>query len=134
MGTNYYLHEPGCPTCGHEPNPPLHIGKSSAGWCFSLHVINDPERPSSIMSLEQWQKEWAKPGLSIRDEYEQTISPEEMLGIITERARENPPTDSFDYYGNNAQRGPNNLIRHAIDRHCIGWGEGTWDLITGEFS
>ena len=39
MGTNYYLHKkPPCEACGHEPAP-LHIGKSSGGWCFSLHVI-----------------------------------------------------------------------------------------------
>lgn len=50
MGTNYYAeYQPPCPTCGRQ-DPPLHIGKSSAGWCFSLHVI--PE-----LGLNDW-PEW----------------------------------------------------------------------------
>ena len=30
--------------------------------------------------------------------------------------------------------GPNGLLRHRIGEHCIGHGDGTWDLIRGEFS
>ena len=49
MGTNYYLHRPRTNECEHcgraDEAPPLHIGKSSSGWCFSLHVrrADDPE-------------------------------------------------------------------------------------------
>lgn len=43
MGTNYYLHWPEkrCDHCGSVSSrrDPLHIGKSSAGWHFSLNTI-----------------------------------------------------------------------------------------------
>jgi len=36
---------------------------------------------------------------------------------------------------NQAEPGPDGLARHKVnDGHCIGHGEGTWDLIIGEFS
>jgi len=61
MGTNYYLkrREPQqpCPTCGctckSDEKDDLHIGKSSWGWCFGLHVI--PEL--GINSLDDWVEE-----------------------------------------------------------------------------
>jgi hypothetical protein len=35
MGTNYYLHN-------QQPEfEPIHIGKSSGGWYFSLHTYSD---------------------------------------------------------------------------------------------
>jgi len=43
MGTNYYLvknERPPCPCCERTyVQERLHIGKSSGGWCFALHVI-----------------------------------------------------------------------------------------------
>jgi hypothetical protein len=36
MSTNYYLHE----YVSTDPKI-LHIGKSSGGWCFSLHVVEE---------------------------------------------------------------------------------------------
>ena len=43
MGTNYYFEDSSevCECCGRGAES-LHIGKSSGGWCFSLHVM--PER------------------------------------------------------------------------------------------
>lgn len=38
MGTNYYYYQDVCPHCG-KPDKKLHIGKSSGGWYFSLHII-----------------------------------------------------------------------------------------------
>ena len=70
MGTNYYsvkrdiehlvmmdfydLHERCYDLDG---NDVLHIGKSSSGWCFSLHVI--PEQ--GINSLQDWVKLFIDP-------------------------------------------------------------------------
>lgn len=114
MGTNYYLHtKPDCECCG-RPFESLHIGKSSGGWCFSLHVI--PE--DSINTLDDWRYLWNTEGAIIRNEYGETISTDEMESVITDRRwRDMFPT------------------RHYIGGiHCIGHGEGTWDYITGEFS
>lgn len=112
MGTNYYLKEtpkPPCECCKRPyETPNLHIGKSSAGWCFSLHVM--PEQ--GIDSLADWQREWAKPGTHIVDEYGRRIPTEDMLSIITERG--------------------GHLVRHK-DRHAR-YGGRTYDLIKGEFS
>lgn len=136
MGTNYYIEsEPDCPTCG-RPFEQMHIGKSSAGWCFSLHVI--PEL--GLNGLEDWKKYWK--GKTIRNEYGGEITEEQMVSIITERSwPDRKSSDSFKPYytsmleKNHVVEGPNGLLRHKIDGvHCIGHGEGTWDLITGEFS
>jgi len=114
MGTNYYFHEqPDCECCG-RPFEEIHIGKSSGGWCFSLHVI--PEM--GINTLADWEKLWTKEGSYIKDEYGRIISIENMREIITERR----------WRGEFPQR-------HQIDGiHCIGHGDGTWDYVLGEFS
>lgn len=114
MGTNYYLHtEPPCECCGKPRGEELHIGKSSGGWCFSLHVI--PE--DSINTLDDWQHLFSKPGTYIRNEYGERVTVEQMLKTITERSWRN------------------GLSRHQIDgKFCLGHGEGTWDYIAGEFS
>jgi hypothetical protein len=147
MGTNYYLHpRADCECCG-RPFEPLHIGKSSRGWCFSLHVV--PEE--GINSLDDWRKHWNQPGAVIRDEYGDTVPIEKMESSITKRGRSGPDA-SWDRFGsgspfsryvneehfhfhNNSERGPNFLLRHKVDgRHCIGHGPGTYDYIVGEFS
>mgnify|MGYP001570452077 FL=1 len=139
MGTNYYLYiKPACPICSHADEP-LHIGKSSAGWCFSLHV--DPD--SEIHSLYDWERLWMQPGTFIRNEYGDDISVTEMRLIITTRtAPEQWDTNPYGYRDweefhqqNHSEKGPYGLLRHRIDGlHCIDHSAGTWDLITGEFS
>lgn len=138
MGTNYYVEvkEP-CHCCGKgKVTNQVHIGKSSAGWCFALHVI--PER--DINSLEDWKK-YLK-GKKIVDEYGKRVPHVELLSIITERSWKNIKTNPFGYdswedfhYRNHSEPGPNYLVRAKVDGiHCVGHGEGTWDLIAGEFS
>ncbi len=139
MGTNYYLYEKGaCPTCGHTKEP-LHIGKSSAGWCFSLHIV--PE--DGISTLQDWMTRWSEPEAVIQDEYGDNIAPDEMIKTITDRGRESTweqkpygyaSWDAF-HAANQSQEGPNGLLRHRIDgRHCLGHGEGSYDFMGGEFS
>lgn len=138
MGTNYYLHEkPPCECCG-RPFERKHIGKSSAGWTFSLHVI--PEE--GIHDLADWMRLWDEPGAEIVNEYGHLVSRYDMLQRIALRAvpkrtdeHARGPDRSFDYMSNSAEPGPNGLIRSRIDgRHCIGHGSGTWDLMAGEYS
>lgn len=83
MGTNYYLHEAKpCPTCGHS-NPPRHIGKSSAGWVFMLHVY--PEE--GINTYEDWYERWTRQGAVIMDEYGVNQIPLQfMVKTVTARA------------------------------------------------
>jgi len=117
MGTNYYLYQkPPCKYCKRDYEP-LHIGKSSYGWNFSLHVI--PE--SGINNLSDWIKLFKNKNAIIKDEYGENISIKEMINIIKKRS----------YNGGNVGE---NLLRHKIDGHCIGHGNGTYDYIIGCFS
>lgn len=126
MGTNYYFHRDICPMCG-KADETFHIGKSSYGWCFSLHVI--PEE--GINDLPDWEKMWES-GI-IADEYGKRLKPVEMKDIITRRGSK--PVISSEWYSkNHAIPGPNGLARHKLDpQHCVKHGEGTWDCILGEF-
>lgn len=152
MGTNYYWHATApppppqpCVTCGHEPDyeapSGLHIGKSSAGWCFSLHVI--PEE--GISTLADWTERFNREGSVIVDEYGRVQTVAEMLATITERSGRDFEGRTWAGYGyadesdfhrkNNSQRGPNGLLRHALNhRSHVGHGEGTYDYIAGDFS
>lgn len=136
MGTNYYWYEKYCKECG-RPFEPLHIGKSSGGWCFSLHVI--PEE--GINTLDDWKKKWSKIDSFIKNEYDSIISTDEMIDIITNRSwqlsnsaktvvNENwLRSNHAEHYGPHSR-----LVRAKIDGvHCIGHGPGTWDYIIGEF-
>lgn len=125
MGTNFYVECDPCPHCGRSAVR-RHIGKSSGGWCFSLHV------DEQIPSLDEWKREWSKSGVRIVDEYGEERSPASMLAIITERSWN--PRGTFDYQRNHAEPGPNGLARHKLGYGCIGHGDGTYDLIVGDFS
>ena len=132
MGTNYYLHTKApCKTCG-RPFDRLHIGKSSYGWCFTLHVI--PEE--GIVDLPDWQKLWKKRGAFIVDEYGDRVSKEKMMEIITEREWKGGQAGwrPAEFARNYAVAGPNGLARHRLDGFCIKHGAGTWDCLVGEFS
>jgi hypothetical protein len=112
VGTNFYLIENVCPHCS-RGDERLHIGKSSAGWCFSLHVHPD----NGINNLADWEARWNRDDAVIADEYGHSVTPNEMMDRITKR------------------EWPNGLSRHDVDgRHCISHGEGTYDLCRGDFS
>lgn len=114
MSTNYYTIKR-CDHCHHEER--LHVGKSSGGWCFSLAT----HPTQGITSLDDWRRKFGEDGITIEDEYGFSVSPAEMLATITERS-------GFALAGHA-------LHRCTIDgRHCIGHGEGTWDIMVGEFS
>jgi hypothetical protein len=135
MGTNYYWHEKKPCECYDRPFEAKHIGKSSRGWVFALHV--DPE--NVINDLPDWMLLWANG--EIRNEYGDTLTPEEMLLVITARSGKCDWADRTwgDFYHDEADfhrknysvRGPNNLLRSTYNATP---GSGTWDCVTGEFS
>lgn len=134
MGTNYYSAK----LLGNFRNDLrldelidiIHIGKSSFGWCFALHVI--PER--GINDITGWTQYLLNSERIIINEYNDIISYEELLNIITNRRNDTVCPWSYEMYQlNHAQPGPNNLIRHSIGGDCVGHGEGTWDYIKSEF-
>lgn len=139
MGTNYYVENPLCQHCGRDGER-LHIGKSSAGWNFGLHVI--PEK--GLNDLSDWTDYFSIDGRVIKDEYGRIISPKEMLLKITERKGNigkqpfcDPFYESLDdlLEKNNAELTDKGLLRAKNDgKHCVGHGAGTWDLIAGDFS
>lgn len=119
MGTNYYWLPDPCPTCGHGER--LHIGKSSAGWCFSLHVgREDFETEEGIpRDLDGWRALWHRPGSRIVDEYGAPHTPEQMEATIADRQPWNGRP----------------LRRHDIGNGlCVGHGAATYDLLVGVFS
>lgn len=135
MGTNYYLVDISvecCPTCGKHKEEPwrYHIGKSSAGWCFAVHVDKD----EGILSLDDLLPKFTDPRYRIEDEYDRVISAVEMCQIIMDRAGKPTSNNTPEFLSqNHAIVGPRNLLR-ATGGWVYAHGEGTWDYFTGEFS
>lgn len=137
MGTNFYLYKDVCSHCGRGDDP-KHIGKSSGGWTFALHVY--PEE--GIKDLSDWIPLFKDPDHTIKNEYGERLTADEMKAVITERswkASTKVPEgyDSWKHFhdSNYSELGPNGLMRAKIDhQRVIGHGEGTWDLMVGEFS
>lgn len=125
MSTNYYAHiDLGGPVVR------LHIGKSSAGWCFALHVTDE------ITSLDDWRKVWDQPFVTIVDKYGDTVTPAEMLATITiqswggARDRGSPWWDR-----NHAAPGPRGLARQTHNATLPPDPRNdTYTLISGDFS
>lgn len=137
MGTNYYYIKDPCAHCG-RGSETLHIGKSSFGWCFSLHIIPD----EGITSLEDWKEIW--PQGRIENEYGEAQTPEEMLAVIMDRKREDPVdwtrahSDArtlSDFLNENGATIDEkyNLLRHRLSGYCIANGDGPYDLFPGDF-
>ncbi|MCK5018870.1 MAG: hypothetical protein KAS32_17540 [Candidatus Peribacteraceae bacterium] len=129
MGTNYYAKIDKCDCCGHAPDD-VHIGKSSSGWTFLLH--SDPGL--KLTDLYSWQEFMM--GKEIVDEYGNQVGFRGMLSIIM--SRDGGPDSALPsniLKGDNCELGINNLLRPKVDGvHCIERGDGTWDMVIGEFS
>ena len=110
MGTNYYARIDACPVCTRcDPADDMHIGKSSGGWAFALHV--DPSE--GVCDLEDWLEIFYDPTVSLWREDGKRLTPDQMLVVIT-------------------NRDPLNSLRLKLSDHCIGHGP-TYDLVLGEF-
>jgi len=119
MGMNYYLTgKPPCPTCG-DFGGTKHIGKSSYGWTFGLHIYPD----EGINNLDDWEKfirEAVADGRLIIDEEGRRISVEELLKRIRVRAP--------------AVRADRLRRQSEADPRFARFGGATWDYVEGDFS
>lgn len=147
MGTNYYLKKKNHLTDAVDRyDTGLHIGKSSYGWAFSLHVV-----PGIAESLADWKDLWSCRHFVIVDEYGERVSKEEMLSIVTERGTLSPehkysglkrrlpeiPKDEWDNETHLRRHVPEfrydergNVEYKELNK--INWGEG-YDLLVGEW-
>ena len=149
MGTNYYaevLRPAICQCCGQkteDEKETLHIGKSSGGWCFAVHVTEN------IPDWQSWKNYLKKNNSKIYDEYDKEISLNSLINIVENRSSKTEYNEKLfkenNHYSqytslerflevNQAEIGPNNLLRHKLNERCISHGDGTWDYIIGEFS
>lgn len=102
MGTNYYAVR-NRPTT----REPLHIGKSSAGWLFVFHQINDTwDDPPVIWNTYNQVKEWLKKytvdsdEYVILDEYDKIISFDEFFRMVDSKQNDEQcknNKENFDY-------------------------------------
>lgn len=140
MGTNYYLHkgEQPCQCCGlSSDRDPLHIGKSSYGWCFALRIIPSDE----IYDLGDWVKLFKSSPHTIFDEYGEIISLEDFLDVVLKRGDGDYclPNSEVSRCSDTYPKHPKHptLNRHQIDnRMCIGYpqDDSTYDICRGYFS
>ena len=77
MGTNYYLIDRPCKTCGRWDSK-LHIGKKSSGWKFLFQTSKKRPTPEAML------KYIAENSDSIYDGYNKKVSFEEFKKIISE--------------------------------------------------
>jgi hypothetical protein len=135
MSTNYYVRPHRLWMFEPEQEQSLHLGKSSAGWCFLLRVY--PER--GINDLSDWLpvlrgSEYNDPAI-IFDEYGESVSYNEMVEIITRRSGKRWEVDQAQ--SKMICVGPNGLLRYAECQGmqlCVWHGAGTWDCVEGDFS
>ena len=125
----------------------LHIGKSSAGWYFSLCIYP----LIGINNLDDWKKIWSSSDCKIYTEYDEEIPEEELMSYIVNRqypgeidedkalkhnnemAEKEGIGRRFDTYDqlllfNGAARGKNGLWAHNSLRYTN--TDDTYDLTT----
>lgn len=87
MGTNYYA-EFGNRIYPYKANR-IHIGKSSSGWAFALHL----DLTKGLGTFLEWRNFYSQPQIIIRTDAGETIHPKEMTQIITARDYRNYKMD-----------------------------------------
>jgi hypothetical protein len=126
MGTNFHLYEPlrigewrNVLTNGRYEG--IHIGKSSAGWCFKLRC----DEELGLTSLQDWKKflSRGRRRYRIHDDYGTKVSFAELMMIITERRGvDSRPWSRDRMVLNDAVPGPYGLVRHKIGDRCVAHG------------
>jgi hypothetical protein len=145
MGTNYYMMKGQSVPESDYTHPlsgliregtgvcaKIHIGKSSYGWCFSLHVM--PQH--GISNLGDWKvlvDRLLGEGWRIENEYGEALTVEELWKVVERVDWERQEVTNCDQLKLPAAVRP--LNRHYVDGgSCIGHGEGFYDYMVGWFS
>ena len=134
MGINFYLHINTCDHCGRSEKT-LHIGKSSTGWAFLLHV--DPTGETCPRNWSEWAALIAKPGERNRvtDEDGREYTLPELVEVVMHRKGATTLETSNNTADGRWFDKSTHLWRVTVDGdRCIETGDGTYDLIVGEFN
>lgn len=92
MGMNYHTYAGNsCSHCG-RGDEEVHLGKSSVGWDFSLHL--HPEFYADWESMKQWLK-----GRTIKNEHEAVYTHEQFVEMVERKQKERPFAHKNDQYG-----------------------------------
>lgn len=138
MGTNYYvksgtkyIHN------GWVTDEILHIGKSSHGWYFSLHVIPW----AGLNSFEDW-KEFLK-GKTIHDEYGRKVSYTRMIKTILRDCKDGCWGKNTSFTGNIGDVAEDHgCYKIRVGKYGLWYvedgerevvGDGCYTLVEGEF-
>ena len=104
MGTNYYAVIDKCDCCGRGPDK-IHIGKSSAGWPFSLHTTEH------LKNWPLWREFIEKTDAPIVDEYGVKITIYDLASLIANTLYDvdwskEQPGNVFKVYDDNCTHSP----------------------------
>jgi hypothetical protein len=154
MGTNYYLRRPmpasSDTPCGYDfrwyhregytpaQQEQIHLGKSSYGWVFALHVYPN----AGVRSWDDVQtlcRVLTENGWVLVDEYGDNLSVEDFIAVVTDRDPIEPSDERTPYSravaDDSLYDGVVGLWRSRPDgQYCLGNGTGTWDFHFGSFS
>lgn len=89
MGTNYYANIKPCKCCK-KPEKQLHIGKSSFGWTFTFHAVDEYESIDNkpIDSWKRWKEVLSVTDITITDEYDNDVSFDDFCKLVDSKKTE----------------------------------------------
>jgi len=89
MGTNYYANVKPCKCCK-KPEKQMHIGKSSYGWTFTFHAVDEWESidKKPINSWKRWQEVLSSPDITITNENDEDVSMEDFRKLVESKKKE----------------------------------------------
>lgn len=124
MGFNYYMNLP--------DGTRRHIGKSSRGWCFAMHV-DDAIQDFNALCRALWHY-----GECVCDEEGDPVHRAVLLEDMLLRGMTSVSRTQEYLRVNHAVMGPNGLLRSeiSVSSRCVGHAAGGLpiDYIEGEFS
>lgn len=93
MGCNYYLIKNRCDKCGRHDEP-IHLGKASMGWKFSLQA-NDYKAYSNWDEMKMWLSTWEAKGGFIEDEYGDRMTLDAFIKMVVKRQKITDPVEGY---------------------------------------